>query len=155
MQKENSHMEHKNIGASETKNRKQKKKGVKKSVPALLAGIALLAVLTGFYIYTRPSKATVENLRILSTESYNAFFVSMYSIEGYLPEDFITYRGLETLRLDSELTQLRTLPDYFDAAFDSRNNIENIYLGLDPAALWDVCLHQEKLWNSQLDCLLT
>lgn len=148
-------MAHKNTGTLEKNTKNQKKQGRKKTIPALLTGIAALAVLTCFYFHFHSAKATGENLRRLSTENYNAFFVSMYPIEGYLPEDFITYRGLNTLILDSGLTQLKTLTDYFNAAFTSGNQIETIYLGLDPASLWDVCLHQEKQWNNQLNCLLT
>lgn len=120
-----------------------------------LTCILALTVFVCYYFFFRPPKAAAENLKKLSDENYNAFFASMYSTEGYLSTDFMTYRGIRTLVLDSGAARLRTLTDYIDAAFASPNEIETIYLGLDPAALWDACLHSEKLWDRQLASFLS
>lgn len=113
--------------------------------------VLALAVFACVCIYSRFFSKRAEDIRRLSEESYNAVFISMYSTEGYLPEDFAFYRGVQTLVLDSGPTKLRTLSDYIDAAFASSNEIEIMYLGLDPAAIWDSCLHREKLWNERLE----
>ncbi|MCM1568052.1 MAG: SGNH/GDSL hydrolase family protein [Roseburia sp.] len=132
------------------KNSRNKKSRI--LLPLLCMGA--LAVLIGHYINIRPSRETRADIQRLSTESYHAFFTSMYPIHDYDPQDFITYRGIQTLKLDAEFSDLHALKDYFDTAFASPNDIEVIYLGLDPAALWDACLHQEKLWKRQLAYLL-
>lgn len=99
------------------------------------------------YNYNRQIKADLE---LLSTEEYDSIFCSMYSIENFAEEDFVTYRGVNTLKLSNVLRDTDDLGSYIASAFNSGNGVEIVYLGLDPAQIWSSVGKDITKWNSAL-----
>ncbi len=116
----------------------------KKILLSLSATVVLLAV--GFLLYTifsadHTTELTPEmeqDITQLTTAEYNSIFCSMYSIEHFAQEDFATYRGYNTLKLDTLLHNTADIERYLSSAFHSGNPIEGIYLGLDPAEMENI-----------------
>lgn len=116
-------------------------------VVLLFTGI-LIVLLPRFGDYNKQKKLDLEQL---STQEYNSIFCSMYSIENFAQEDFVTYRGFHTLKLSAVLRNTSDLKDYLSAAFSSGNSIENIYLGLDPEQIWTSSRKNINKWNSSVN----
>ncbi len=103
----------------------------------VITGIILILLILGFlWFFTPHTSPKDEDLDRLTGESYSAVFLSMYDISSYSEEDFAVYRGLTTVKYDAAIPDLKTLDRYLKAAFSSPNHLEEIYLGLDPAALF-------------------
>lgn len=67
--------------------------------------------------------------------TYDSIFVSMYPINGFSEESFVTYRGLHTM-VDYQTTRdIHKLTKRIQKVLQSDNNISTIYIGLDPAML--------------------
>ncbi len=110
--------------------------------------IAIPIIFTCFFQeYKQQKKADLE---LLATAEYNSIFCSMYSIENFAQADFLTYRGLNTIKLDNKLRNTSDLNEYLAAAFSSQNSIDTIYLGLDPAQIWSSSRKNTDKWNTSL-----
>ncbi len=128
---------------------KFKKKKIVILLTSLFVIITIILLFTFFFNdYRRQKRADLE---LLSSADYNSVFCAMYSIENFAQEDFVTYRGFNTLKLDNKLRKTADLSDYLEAAFASENIIETIYLGLDPAQIWDSCGHNPQTWSEHLN----
>lgn len=123
----------------------------------ILSAIGLIIVLLIITVVSVPifrsydyNKQKKSDLAQLSTAEYNSIFCSMYSIENFAQEDFITYRGVNTLKLPTVLRSTGDMGEYLTAAFDSGNSVEIVYLGLDPAQIWSSVGKKIDKWNSAL-----
>ncbi len=98
----------------------------------------LLLLAGGFFLYNKiyEERLFKEAVDVLETEQYQSVFLSMYDISTFSQEDFTTYRGLPTLKLDYCLESADHVNDALEIAFSSGNTITNIYLGLDPLTLY-------------------
>lgn len=112
----------------------------KKQFPVIPFAIIALILLTlgGSYICTKMLVGQQMDLAldVLSMEDYQSVFLSMYDISNFNKEDFADYRGVPTLKLDISLESAEDVNKALDAVFSSGNQITNVYLGLDPLALW-------------------
>lgn len=97
--------------------------------------------------YRRQKKTDLERL---SSAEYNSIFCSLYSIENFDEEDFLTYRGFRTLKLDNTLRDTADINEYLKTAFASGNTIENIYLGLDPVQMWSASRKDTDKWSASI-----
>lgn len=109
--------------------------------------VAVSTLILGSYQY---SKQKESDLTLLSSSEYNSAFCSMYSIEHFAEEDFATYRGVNTLKLSTTLRDTNDLGEYLTEAFASGNPVEIVYLGLDPARMWNSADKKIDKWNSSL-----
>lgn len=67
-----------------------------------------------------------------SDDTFNSIFVSMYPIDGFSEESFLTYRGLDT-RIDARtVTDIKKLTKSIEDSLKSSNAITTVYVGLDP-----------------------
>ncbi|MGN0168374.1 MAG: SGNH/GDSL hydrolase family protein [Acetatifactor sp.] len=110
-------------------------------IPLVIVGLILWTV-GGSVICTKMLKNQQMELTLdaLSMEEYQSVFLSMYDISTFSEEDFTDYRAIPTLKLDYCLDSADKINQMLDAVFSSGNQITNVYLGLDPLALW----HSEK-----------
>lgn len=125
----------------------------KKRVSIIIIAILLLIITAASFLIFRSydyNKQRKQDLMLLSSSVYNSIFCSMYSIEHFEQEDFTTYRGVNTLKLETPLRNTTDLGEYLNAAFSSDNSVELIYLGLDPAQIWDSCHKKIDQWNTSI-----
>lgn len=85
-------------------------------------------------------------LSALESGEYEAIFLAMYSLEHYEEEDFRTYRGVSTLKVEPELSNAMELLGILEELFSGGASPERIYLGIDP-----VKLEQRLAWEEELD----
>lgn len=127
---------------------------VKKKI-LLAAGISILLLiitvalvfLSRSHTYEQEKQADFDRL---ATEEYNSIFCSMYPIDNFAETDFLTYRGVNTVKLSTTLQNTEDVSSYISSAFASGNPIEIIYLGLDPAQLWSSVHKDTTKWDLAL-----
>lgn len=98
-------------------------------------GILLILLLAAGLLYIGLSGGYADkraDLKRLSEENYNGVFLSAYDISSFSEEDFVTYRGVQVVKASYTLQKETELAEYLNRAFDSENEITNIYLGIDP-----------------------
>lgn len=113
----------------------------------ILIIVIIFAILSSNIQYQNDKK---DDLERLSNEKYNSIFCSLYSLENFSEEDFLTYRGFNTLKLENTLRNTADISEYLETAFDSGNTIENIYLGLDPVQIWSSARKKTDKWNTSI-----
>lgn len=132
------------------------KHGTKKGI--LLAGTALILVFV-IAIYTVFETGQVlkwRDLHRFSSHSYSAAFFATYNISNYSGEDFITYRGIPTLKAEYTIKKWKDMSKYLKEILSSENTVTNIYLGLDPVVLWEDSHKDEVQWEKNLErCLVS
>lgn len=92
-----------------------------------------------------------QDLKRLSSESYQGAFFSMYNIDTYNEEDFVTYRGIPVVRMSYNLQSWKDISIYLTKILSSPNTVTNIYLGLDPVSLWESSNKDSERWNKNLE----
>ena len=128
----------------------------KKSAFRMIAVTLLLIICLIIFIIIRSvsshhSDSYYSDLQRMRSESYEGIFLSMYSPEVFHEEDFSTFRGLTIIKCENTAKSLHDVADYLDTAFSASNGITNIYLGLDPLALWEHSNKQLRHWNRDLN----
>lgn len=112
----------------------------KKQFPLIRVALLSLVLLTvgGGFLCTQIFKAQQYSyiLDSLSTNNKPGIFLSMYNISTFSQEDFTTYRGVPTLKLDYTLETADQINETLEVAFSSPSALTNVYLGLDPLQLW-------------------
>ncbi len=105
--------------------------------------LALVGLTAGIFLLCAKYKEhrIDDVLETLSGETYQSFFLSMYDISRFPEEDFEHYRGIETLKHNTLLKTAKHVNQAVQTAFQSPNEITNIYLGLDPYLLWQSANH--------------
>ncbi len=117
-----------------------------------MAGILLLAVAAKLCLANyRTSQEKKLELERLAVEEYNAVFLSMFSIDNYQQEDFATYRGIDTLKINAVAKNTNAVAEYMEAALGSDNDITNIYLGLDPSVIWSRSHKKVSRWDENIN----
>lgn len=108
------------------------------------------------FLYPRFSFAvrSRDDLNQLSSRTYDSLFVSMHSLSTYSAEDFLTYRGSDTIFANYSPKNLRELSRYLDTALASGNQITSVFLSLDPAILWNSCWKNDSIFDTQLSTFL-
>lgn len=120
-----------------------------------LSGTLLAALLLcGFLWKMNPPDSTMTaDLQRLSEETYSAVLLSMHSTEGFREEDFLRFRGLDTLVTSHLLRDAGEFSQYLKRILASGNAISDIYLGLDPELLWTAAGQDLGAWESSLEKL--
>ena len=114
-------------------------------------GIMILAAAAGLYFANhQTAQEKKQELQRLSTESYNAVFLSMMPTQTYKEEDFTTYRGINTLKVNAVAKNTQDVAEYLNAAFSSGNDITNLYLGLDPSLIWSSSHKKRARWDENI-----
>lgn len=92
------------------------------------------------YLYGKAVAAAHKkaDLNMLSTETYQGAFFSMYDISTYPVEDFTYYFGIDIVKAEYCIRDIKDMNDYLSSIFSSGNEISNIYIGIDPFRLWQV-----------------
>lgn len=90
------------------------------------------------------------DLARLSDESYESVLLSMHSSAGFSEEDFVSFRGLDTLVTSHALLGTEELSAYLDCILSSGNPVSHIYLCLDPELLWLDARKNSSQWNLRL-----
>ena len=103
-----------------------------------LLGLVLITVL-GAFAGTALIKSQQKDYALdsLTFSKYQSVFLSMYDIHNFSQEDFTTYRGISTLKLNYSFPTAAQVNEAVDTAFSSGNTLTNIYLGLEPYLLWE------------------
>lgn len=90
------------------------------------------------------------DLARLTDESYESVLLSMHSPAGFSEEDFVFYRGLDTLIASHALLTTGEFSAYFDCILGSGNPVNHIYLCLDPELLWLDAYKRSSQWDRRL-----
>jgi len=98
----------------------------------------LLLTFGGSYLGTKVMEDQQHDMLIdaLVLGKYENVFIGNYDISTFSEEDFVTYRGIDTLKADYCFTSADDINEAVDAVFQSENEIQNVYLALDPFTLW-------------------
>lgn len=96
-----------------------------------------------------------RDIECFSKMHYEGVFFSMYDISCYREEDFVTFRGVLTVKAQQPVKNWSSLSRYLDAVFSSENKVTNVFLGLDPAVLWKESYRSEEKWEKNMDQYLT
>lgn len=105
--------------------------------------------------YQAKLEACRPYLSALKSGEYEAVFLSMYSLEHYEEEDFGTYRGLTTLKVEPELCNAMELLGVLEELFSGGTSPERIYLGIDPVKLEQHLAWEEELsWQETIAALI-
>ncbi len=125
---------------------------VRKKCVLLISIVILLFIITALGIllfrshtYHQQKQADLDRL---SSESFNSIFCSMYPTDSFAEEDFVTFRGVNTVKLSATLENTEDVGSYISSAFASGNTVEIVYLGLDPAQIWSSVGKNPDKWNS-------
>lgn len=98
----------------------------------LLAAAIICLVLLWIFAGSSDKK---EDLRRISSETYDSVFLSMYPITEYNPEDYAHYRGMTLLKTSHILSGSKELSSYINKIAKSGNVIHTVYLGICPEQL--------------------
>lgn len=91
-----------------------------------------------------------EDLLRLSEETYSAVLLSMHSTANFREEDFLHYRGLDTLVAAHALLNTEEFSEYLDRILKSGNAVSDIYLCPDPDLLWKAAGQNNRSWKKSL-----
>lgn len=90
----------------------------------------------------------------LEDGEYQALFLAMYSLENYAEEDFGTYRGIDTLKLEPAADNTMELEGMLELLLSGDTLPERIYLGLDPVKLkHHLVWEEEPDWQEMITAL--
>lgn len=106
-------------------------KGHKKYFGKCILGIALLSIIV-IALLLPHAIAINKDMKRIKTEEYDTLFMSMYSTEFYKESDFMYYRAMDTLRTDYCIPNGKLVRWYFDKVKASGNQVDRVYLGVDP-----------------------
>lgn len=125
----------------------------KKIFPYILGGILLIAIAVSLIFIGLFQRSHIydSDLERLASESYEGIFLSMYSSDVFHEEDFTQFRGVNVVKCEYTPQDLHDIGAYLDKVFSSNNAITNIYLGLDPLALWEHSDKNMRHWNRDLN----
>ncbi len=73
-----------------------------------------------------------KDLERLKTEEYDTVFLSMYSTELYVEEDWAHFRAMDTVKTDYSIPNNKLLQKYMETVKASGNTVTRVYLGVDP-----------------------
>lgn len=115
--------------------------------------LLLIITVTGFFhlpVYTYYEKKQAD-LNRLADQEYNGIFCSMYPIEHFAEENFLTYLGIPTIKQSVTPQSAEDFELYLSSAFTSGNLIKTVCLGLDPAQLLPSEDQISSEWEDVLD----
>ena len=127
------------------------KSEIRKKVVLIGCVLLLLAAAIFYAILYLDLAGIRRDLDRFSKMEYKGAFFSMYDISSYSEEDFVTYRGVLTVKAEQTVASWSSLSKYLDSIFSSRNTVTNVFLGLDPAVLWEKSQYKEEKWTKNLD----
>lgn len=113
-------------------------KGSFRAKISLALPVLILAIITIVICILRSdhrNQQENEILKTISSAEYEGLFCSMYPIENYPQEAFTLYRGLNVLPIYTDPLSAEDINLCLSEAFSSDNNVQTIYLGLDPAQI--------------------
>ena len=96
--------------------------------------------------YQDKMEAYQPYLEALAGGEYEAVFLSMYSLESFEEEDFRSYRGVPTLKIEPVFENSLELLEALKRLLSCDALPERIYLGIDP-----VKLERHLVWEEDLD----
>lgn len=122
-------------------------------VLAVIAAFILLSNMQNSFSGNNPQKddgKMAGDLNRLSTESYEAVLLSMHSTEYFREEDFVRYRGLNTLVASHAILNTKEYSQYLECIFRSANSVSALYLCPDPELLWTAADQKPDSWERNL-----
>lgn len=118
---------------------------IKIAIPVLC--LCLLCILLVCFILNADKRTDFKRL---GAESYNSVFFSMYDITNYKEEDFVIYRGLQTIVAEHIITGLPQLSSYLGQTLNSDNEISTVYIGFDPYLTYSKSFKKDEIWKENL-----
>ena len=120
----------------------------------VLGVVAIVVLLTGavaaFLLFYKPKEMRQDYQR-LQNDIYNGIFVSDYETDYYEEDVFLTYRGIPVVKAEYKLEKAEDYADYMNEAWASGNQITNVYLGVDPYALWQEAGEKQERWEELIE----
>lgn len=99
-----------------------------------------------FFMLYKP-KEMRRDLERLKSDIYNGIFISAFDTDYFDEDIFLTYRGVPVVIAEHRMRKAEDYADYFNAAWSSGNQITNIYMGVDPYALWKEAGSNREKWE--------
>lgn len=119
--------------------KREKTGGIKrgrKAIVFLLIAAAFIFMSTYAYKKAVSYKHKQDDLKMLSSEIYDAAFISNYDISTYAVENYGTLWDYDIVRANYCFYDIGDLNDYLSAVFSAGNELKRIYIGIDPYSLW-------------------
>lgn len=115
-----------------------------------IAVLALMAVAAVILLLYKPQEMR-QDFQRLHSDTYNGIFISGFDTDNYEEDVFLTYRGIPVVIVDYTMKKAEDYADYLNEAWASGNQITNIYLGIDPHALWREAKGNQEKWNELIE----
>lgn len=127
----------------------------KNRICGCVLGIMLAVCVLGIMLWLYTTGELRHDMQRIETESYNGIFVSSHGADNYDENIFRNNRGLSIVIAGHEMRRSQDYVKYFDAAWASGNTITNMYVGMDPHALWKEADGSAEKWNELVNnCLV-
>lgn len=128
----------------------------KKQVAIIAIFFILVVALTmgGVYYYMTHVGIRRQDVKRLQTEDYQAVFASMYDISNVVEADFVTYRGLCAVKMESDLRGFKDWAKLNELLFPGEKTVDIVYMGLDPVELWRDSRRDEAKWIEDMQAVL-
>ena len=128
------------------------KKG--KVIGLVIGLICVAGAVAAFWLFYKPEEMRKDFER-LENDTYNGIFVSAFATDNYAEDVFLTYRGVPVVIADYQMKKAEDYADYFNEAWASGNQITNIYMGVDPYALWEEAGGNQEKWEELISFNMT
>ncbi len=123
----------------------------------LVVEVAVLIALTVAYGKEHKKTNMQESTEVQSvlseiqSQEVKALFFSMFSLDSYEVDDFITYRGINTVMLEETVENGEEVLDFLELALEQEQSLEAVYIGLS----MDESLSLEKASGAGLAQMFT
>lgn len=124
-----------------------KKQGIVIATFGLLCLICVSVVSLHAYKYCTQRR----DMHRMETESYNGIFLSSFSLDNYDESIFLHNRGIPIIIAEYEMKKAKDYAEYFNKVWESGNTITNMYMGIDPYALWVEVDGKQEKWEELID----
>lgn len=98
----------------------------------VLFGLAVLGGIVFIFAALHRPKAQREDYQQIAFSTYDTVFLSMYPIDTYDAEDFLTYRGMTVLKTSYCIPGFTVMKQYMKHIAASQNTVSTVYLGIRP-----------------------
>lgn len=73
-----------------------------------------------------------SDMQRFSRDEYQGVFMSMYPLDTFNEEDFLTYRGLKVMKFSNSFVDVAELAGALSKVLEARKDINTVYIGIDP-----------------------
>ncbi len=101
-------------------------------IPLFITTVVTLAIIYIMPSYISTTEIKKDDFKRIASEEYDSIFLSQYPLDTFQQENFSTYRGLNVIKMQKQLTKYSDLTEYIDYIFSQQPELSILYLGISP-----------------------